>query len=484
MKMRRFMNLPSKVDKGRRLLSGLYVMAAVLALPIAAAAQADGAKPPKRRDDPKAMGLLEEVAQAYKALPSYSDQGEFGLSIAIGGQPRKQSLPMKLIFVRPNKLKFDAGQVTITSDGKTLTTSVVPLKRYTKADAPKQITMDSFKEGPLGAILFGGPSGPPMMVLLNLLTAVDPAATLSELGGTLKLGVSADAKKPVAPGRPVSPTLLIDFDGDRPDILLTVDPATKLLSGIDLKFDPETLAKSGPGGQPIEIEKFGWTSGLVSTKPVKDEEFAFVAPAGSALVDALIPKQEEKASDDAKLGKPAPDFTLTVLDGPGKTRTITKAELKGKVVVIDFWATWCGPCLMELPEIQKLIEGFAASKKNDVLVVALSQDSEPTELAEVRKLVEKTLSEKKITLTGSPVGQIALDPSNSIGNAFEVQGFPTLVILDQKGVVQSVHVGFNPNASEPLHKTLAKEIDTLLDGKSLVDKKPKATEAAKKPGDH
>ena len=41
------------------------------------------------------------------------------------------------------------------------------------------------------------------------------------------------------------------------------------------------------------------------------------------------------------LGKPAPEFTLTVLDGPGKTRTITKAELAGKVVVIDFWATWC-----------------------------------------------------------------------------------------------------------------------------------------------
>ena len=131
---------------------------------------------------------------------------------------------------------------------------------------------------------------------------------------------------------------------------------------------------------------------------------------------------------------------MTVLDGPGKTKTITKAELAGKVVVIDFWATWCGPCLKELPEIQTLIEAYAKSKK-DVVVVALSQDDEPTELSEIRKLVEKTLTDNKIELSASPVGLIGLDPSNSVGKAFEVQGYPTLVILDAKGTLQSIHEG-------------------------------------------
>src|SRR5439155_27114919 len=134
--------------------------------------------------------------------------------------------------------------------------------------------------------------------------------------------------------------------------------------------------------------------------------------------------------------------------------------------LIDFWASWCGPCLMELPKIQQLIENYSGSQKG-VLIVALSQDSQPNELSEVRKLVEKTLSDKKITLTGSPVGRIGLDPSNSVGNAFDVEGYPTLVILDAKGVVQSAHVG-NPEPAEPLHKSLAKEIDALLEGKSLV----------------
>jgi thiol-disulfide isomerase/thioredoxin len=147
--------------------------------------------------------------------------------------------------------------------------------------------------------------------------------------------------------------------------------------------------------------------------------------------------------------------------------------------VIDFWATWCGPCLKEFPEIQTLIETYAKSKK-DIVVVALSQDDEPTELSGVRKLVEKTLADNKIELGASPVGLIGLDPSNSVGKAFEVQGYPTLVILDAKGNWQSIHEGIEGVAGETLNQTLVREIDTLLAGKSLVGPKNKAGDAAKK----
>jgi thiol-disulfide isomerase/thioredoxin len=437
-------------------------------------------EPETRRDNPKARALFDEVSKAYKSLTSYSDKGEFVIAMNIGGKDQKQATPLKITLVRPNKLDIDTGQVRLTSDGTSLTTTVIPLKKYTTAPAPQKIAFETLREGPLGAVLFGGPTGVPMFVLLNLLTAPDPAAAIAQLGGSFQI-VAAPGAAP-ADG---TTAIMIELNKGRPGIVLKLDPATKLLTGIDLKIDPEQLKQAALAGQKVSIEKFGWNAGAVTTEVPKGQSFAFEAPKGFAKVDSLFEQQEEKHAIDAKVGKPAPNFTLTLLDGPGKTKTVTKAELAGKVVVIDFWATWCGPCMMELPEIQKLIDSYADSKK-EVVVVALSEDSEPSELAAVRKLVEKTLGEKKINLTGNPVGQIGLDPSNSVGSAFQLEGYPTLIIMDGKGIVQSVHVGYNPEAPEPLHKSLAKEIGQLLEGKSLANppaegKGAAATDAKAKP---
>jgi thiol-disulfide isomerase/thioredoxin len=427
-----------------------------------------GSKPAAKSDNPQAVARLEQVAKAYKSLASYSDEGQFVIAMTIAGKKQRQAVPLKLTFVRPNRLDFDAGEVRVMSDGTQLTTAVMPLKRYTTTASPQKLGLDTFREGPLGAVLFGGPAGGPMFVLLSLLTAPDPVAAIGQLNGSLQLAPNITGSYPADTAKREGSDLMIDV-ADGPDLVLRVNPDTKLLAGIELRVEPEQLAKSASAGAVMAIEQFGWTSGAVSTQVPVDRSFAFKPRDGFTKVDSLAGQgggREEKTAVSEMVGKPAPDFTLTVLDGPGRTKTITKAELAGKVVLLDFWATWCGPCLMELPEIQKLADALAGPKKN-VLVVALSQDDQPAEISDVRKLVEKTMSEKKINLAGSPIARIALDPSNSVGRAFQVEGYPTLVIMDAKGIVKSAHVGFNPDAAEPLHKSLAKEIEALLEGKPL-----------------
>ena len=403
------------------------------------------AGPALAADDAKARQRLDEVAKAYKGLSAYTDKGSFSLSATIDGNAETQTSPVPISLTRPNKLSLTAESVRLISDGNTLTTVVEPFKKYSQEPAPKQLTFETFRQGPAGSVLFGGPSGPAMYIVLNLLVGDDPVKAIADLGGDLK--VEGDN------------ALLIDH-GQGPDVRLVIDPATKLLKGVDLVFDPADLKKSVPEGRKVAIEKFGWSAGAVETKPAKDDSFAFTVPKGYTKVEPAAVAEGEGGKFPAQdlVGKPAPDFTMTILDGSGKTRTIAKADLAGKIVMIDFWATWCGPCLAELPDIQKLVEGYAKSKR-DVVIVALSQDQRPSDLAEVRKLVEKTLVEKNVRLTTTPVGLIGLDPSGTVGEAFQVTALPTIVILDDKGVVQAVHIG--KNSSE----VLSKDIDKLLDGK-------------------
>ncbi len=166
-----------------------------------------GLRPPSRRRSnwrpsrrrrgatiPKARALFDEVSKAYKASVVVLRPGEFVVAMTAAGKSDKQVVPLKVTLVRPNKFEIDTNVVRLTSDGKTLTTSVIPLKRYMAVPAPEKVDIETFREGPIGASLFGGPSGVPMFVLLNLLTAADPAAAIAQIGGSLQLAGASGPK--------------------------------------------------------------------------------------------------------------------------------------------------------------------------------------------------------------------------------------------------------------------------------------------------
>jgi len=119
---------------------------------------------------------------------------------------------------------------------------------------------------------------------------------------------------------------------------------------------------------------------------------------------------------------PAPDFTLPARDG-GEVRL---SDLKGQVVMINFWATWCGPCRQEMPLLEQL------QKKYEPLgFTLLGVNVEPDSAAAAAWL-------KGVSVTFP----ILYDTRNSVAESFGVQGMPSSVFVDREGRVRYVHRGY------------------------------------------
>jgi cytochrome c biogenesis protein CcmG, thiol:disulfide interchange protein DsbE len=120
-----------------------------------------------------------------------------------------------------------------------------------------------------------------------------------------------------------------------------------------------------------------------------------------------------------KVGSPAPDFELERLSG----EPLKLADLYGQPVVINFWATWCIPCEIEMPLLQDRFE------KNPSLRVLAVNFAEPD--ADVQAFVDQ----HGLTF------DVLLDPRAIVQSAYRVRGYPTTYFIDSEGVVQAVHIG-------------------------------------------
>ncbi|KAB2952524.1 TlpA family protein disulfide reductase [Heliorestis acidaminivorans] len=128
-------------------------------------------------------------------------------------------------------------------------------------------------------------------------------------------------------------------------------------------------------------------------------------------------------------GQVAPDFTLKSLDG----ETLSLADVKGKPIVLNFWATTCPYCLTEKPHMNQ----FYAENKDDVVIIGVNLTFQD-DLRDVNKFLELA----KITFP------IVLDESGDVTLAYHVGGLPTTYFIDKNGVIQNVKMGAISSKSE------------------------------------
>ena len=134
-------------------------------------------------------------------------------------------------------------------------------------------------------------------------------------------------------------------------------------------------------------------------------------------------------------GTVAPDFTLQTLDGETQYQL---SELKGQVVYLDFWASWCGPCRKAFPEVMELHKEY---KDRGLEVLAISLDQAPGP------------AKKFIAQQGSQFPAL-FDAKKSAAVAYGVRSIPSTVIVDAEGKVAFSMIGFDPRKVGEIHELL------------------------------
>ena len=140
------------------------------------------------------------------------------------------------------------------------------------------------------------------------------------------------------------------------------------------------------------------------------------------------------------LGSVAPTFSLSSLDG--ETVDLGETTERNRVVVLNFWATWCGPCRLEMPQFDR---AYAELRDEGLEILAISDESPD--------VIREYLAERPVDFP------ILLDTDGIVAQLYEVEALPTTVILNGQGKILMVHRGLQPGFEQRLKRVLEAESD-------------------------
>ncbi|NUQ00234.1 MAG: redoxin domain-containing protein [Armatimonadetes bacterium] len=344
------------------------------------------------------------------------------------GRDEPLQITIETTLQRPNKLYSRSTEprdddVVAASDGQVVRQLVKHQGQAAVVEAPALTELAGLLNGE-GPVLAGAFNGLPVVNELTLFAGTAPQTEDLKLTiGDEQVQVGSEPCDVVTVQSPEAPTHEL-FVGARDGLLHRV----------------RTKVGNPQSGQQLTVT---WeTAKLALDQPAPAGRFALPAPKGAAVVRG----QSISGAIDALvfgIGKPAPAFTLKTLKGD---QTVTLKSLRGKPVVIDFWATWCGPCERQQPTLQKLYQEYA----DRVAFYMVSNEESDT--------VAPVVAERKLTIPQ------LLDPESKAAKAFEAESLPTTFFIDAQGVLRQVHVGV-PSTGD-LEATYRADLEALLQAPS------------------
>ena len=389
-----------------------------------AALKADGpATKPAIAIPADAQALLDDMGKAYHDLAHLQLAGTLRIDIQIEGEkPEQHDVKFTASFDAPNKFRQDVpNEVLIGSTGTNVYSFKSKDKNYTLSPAPKdRAALSEYPPQVIEALTSQNLS-------LAMALSSDPGKEL--ISDAASVSKAADTQIDGAG----YPTLKIIQD-DRTATLVALDASTHLIK--EIRNDLTSVLKKRRPDLTSAVISILYPE-VKTDAPETAVAYAWTPPAGA--IDAATAAQARpggaEISDGSQLlNKPAPAFKVSTLEG----NDFTLASEKGQVVILDFWATWCGPCRMGLPKLDAI---YAAHKAQGLKVYAIDKGEDvPTITAFIKS-------------TGLKV-PVLLDSTEKVGESYGVEGIPFTVIIAPNGKVVKVFVGYSDKESAEIEAVI------------------------------
>ena len=368
--------------------------------------------------------LLDQIRSAYQTLQTAEFNGVVSSNIDADGQQEKTETRFTSAFADATGFRHEGeDDLSLGSTGEKVFVFNKPANEYLLVDAPETASIEE-----LPAII------PEVLQAQNpsLLFALLKDPTEQFVRGFERISRGPDAEI----GGRKHPVLVLESGQQQGEVTVVLEPDTHLVRQlrVDLK---SALAKRGATNIKAAEVVVDYNEVRMNIA-LPSERFAWTPPHGAQDVSAQREPAEQNAAATL-VGKPAPEFQLKTLSG----ESVSLADLKGQVVVLDFWASWCPPCIESLPHLGKLY----SEERDGVKVFAVN-------VQEDQAKVQRFLNSRKIDVP------VLLDSEGQVAQKYNVVSIPQTVVIGKDGTVRKVFVGLGDDGFEAIRKEVTAQAGT------------------------